>query len=89
SWSSACGVAAAATGLRTWQPARRPRVVELDARVRWTRLEVLETTGGSPFHTEGTVRFRAHHVERGRAGHLEEHSRFARHAGAWVYVGAI
>ncbi|WP_440099041.1 YchJ family protein [Streptosporangium sp. H16] len=75
--------------LRSWHPSTRPPVVELDRSVRWTRLEVLETTGGSSFHTEGTVRFRAHYVERGKEGHMEEHSRFARHAGDWVYVGAL
>ncbi|MFI6506798.1 YchJ family protein [Streptosporangium sp. NPDC050855] len=86
---SAFGVGDAAYLLSTWHPSTRPPGVELDDRIRWTRLEVLETTGGSAVHTEGTVRFRAHYVERGRAGHLDEHSRFARHAGRWVYVGAI
>ncbi|MEU4536127.1 YchJ family metal-binding protein [Streptosporangium sp. NPDC023825] len=86
---SAFGVGDAGYLQRTWHPSTRPPVVELDDSVRWTRLEVLETTGGSSFHTEGAVRFRAHYVERGEPGHLEEHSRFARHAGNWVYVGAL
>jgi SEC-C motif-containing protein len=75
--------------LRTWHPSTRPPAVDLDRALRWTGLEILEVTGGSAFHTEGTVRFRAHYAERGRAGEMEEHSRFARHAGAWVYVGAL
>ncbi|MFC4059117.1 YchJ family protein [Planomonospora corallina] len=75
--------------LRTWHPATRPLRAGADRSVRWVRLEVLETTGGSVLHTEGTVRFRAHYVERGRAGELEENSRFVRHDGAWVYVGAL
>ncbi|WP_196442325.1 YchJ family protein [Planomonospora sp. ID67723] len=75
--------------LRTWHPATRPPRVDLDRATRWVRLEVLETTGGSTFHTEGTVRFRAHYVDRGSAGHMEEHSRFVRHEGDWVYVGAL
>ncbi|WP_433254207.1 YchJ family protein [Streptosporangium sp. CA-135522] len=75
--------------LRTWHPATRPPHVDLDRTLRWVRLEVLETTGGSAFHTEGTVRFRAHYVEGGRAGQMDEHSRFARHEGGWVYVGAL
>ncbi|MEU4404559.1 YchJ family metal-binding protein [Streptosporangium sp. NPDC023963] len=86
---SAFGVGDAGYLLRTWHPSTRPPVVELDDSVRWTRLEVLETTGGSSFHTEGAVRFRAHYVERGEAGHMEEHSRFARHAGDWAYVGTL
>ncbi|GAA3159013.1 YchJ family metal-binding protein [Planomonospora alba] len=75
--------------LRTWHPATRPSRAGTDRSVRWVRLEVLETTGGSVFHTEGTVRFRAHYVERGRTGELEENSRFVRHEGAWAYVGAL
>ncbi|GII04416.1 YchJ family protein [Planobispora takensis] len=75
--------------LRTWHPAARPPRVDLDKTVRWVRLEVLETTGGSAFHTEGTVRFRAHYVERGNAGLMDENSRFVRHEGRWVYAGAL
>ncbi|GAA2404534.1 YchJ family metal-binding protein [Streptomyces glaucosporus] len=74
--------------LRTWHPGTRPGELELDPALRWRRLEVLSTTGGSPFHTEGTVAFRAHYTERGREGVLEEHSRFTRHGGAWVYLDA-
>ncbi|GAA2447669.1 YchJ family protein [Streptomyces macrosporus] len=74
--------------LRTWHPDTRPDELELDPATRWRRLEVVACTGGSPFHTEGTVAFRAHYTERGREGVLEEHSRFVRHAGAWVYLDA-
>jgi SEC-C motif domain protein len=73
--------------LRTWHPADRPPSVGLDRKVRWTRLEVLETTGGTVVHTEGTVRFRAHFLERGRPGEMEENSRFVRIDGRWVYAG--
>ena len=75
--------------LRTWHPATRPAEAGADRRTRWTGLEVLETDRGGPFDTEGTVRFRAHYVERGRRGQLEENSRFVRHEGAWVYVGQV
>ncbi len=67
--------------LQTWHPSTRPRDLRLDG-TRWTRLEVLATSGGGLLETEGTVRFRAHHDR----GVLEEHSRFAREAGRWVYV---
>jgi len=73
--------------LRTWHPATRPAEAGADRRTRWTGLEVLETGRGGPLDTEGTVRFRARYVERGRRGVLEENSRFVRHEGAWVYVG--
>ncbi|GAA3620984.1 YchJ family metal-binding protein [Nonomuraea rosea] len=86
---SAFGVGDAAYLLRTWHPAARPARVDLDKKVRWVRLEVLESTGGSVVHTEGTVRFRAHYVDRGRPGEMEEHSRFVRLDGRWVYEGAL
>ena len=73
--------------LRSWDPATRPPRLELDPTLRWTQLEVLATTGGRLLDTEGTVEFRAHHEQHGRAGVLHEHSRFARAGGRWVYVG--
>jgi SEC-C motif-containing protein len=72
--------------LRTWDPATRPDRLELDSSTRWTGLEILGATGGTPFHTTGTVTFRAHFTLRGRAGSQHEASRFVRHDGAWVYV---
>ena len=75
--------------LRTWHPSTRPPRVGLDTSLRWRRLKVLQTTGGGYLDTEGTVHFRAHYVERNRAGHLEENSRFTVHDGAWLYVGPV
>jgi SEC-C motif-containing protein len=71
--------------LRTWHPDTRPPQLRLEPEPRWLRLEVLATTGGGPFHTEGTVEFRAHYRDGGRPGVLHEVSRFVHHAGAWVY----
>ncbi|MDQ1020802.1 YchJ family protein [Streptomyces afghaniensis] len=68
--------------LRTWHPRTRPGTLELDPRMRWTGLEILETTDGSAFHSVGTVEFRASY----RGGSLHERSRFERVDGAWVYV---
>ncbi len=66
---------------RTWDPATRPR--RLDLRLRWTRLEIRGATGGGPDDTVGTVEFRAHHT----AGVLRENSRFRRaDDGRWLYV---
>lgn len=75
--------------LKTWHPSTRPGSVEFDKGLRWTELEVLESKDGAPFQKTGTVRFRAHYIERGKRGHMEEHSRFSRHEDAWVYVGPI
>ncbi|MFI7151360.1 YchJ family protein [Nonomuraea sp. NPDC050022] len=85
---SAFSVGDAGYLLRTWHPAARPARLDLDRGTRWTRLEILETTGGSVVSTEGTVRFRAHYTDNGEAGSMEEHSRFVRHEGAWTYAGA-
>ncbi|MFG3259719.1 YchJ family protein [Streptomyces sp. NPDC048172] len=75
--------------LRTWHPSTRPDRVDPSEGPRWTGLEILGTTAGSAFHTEGTVTFRAHYTAQGRAGTQEEHSRFVRHEGAWVYLDAV
>ncbi|OIJ90742.1 hypothetical protein BIV25_31145 [Streptomyces sp. MUSC 14] len=68
--------------LRTWHPRTRPERLELDPRMRWTGLEIVDSTDGSAFHTTGTVTFRASY----RGGALHERSRFERVDGAWVYV---
>ncbi|MEU6385378.1 YchJ family metal-binding protein [Streptomyces bauhiniae] len=68
--------------VRTWHPRTRPEGLDLDPGMRWAGLEILETEGGSAFHTTGTVTFRASY----RGGSLHERSRFERVDGAWVYV---
>lgn len=79
--------------LRTWHSSARPDSLELDSGTRWTGLEVLRTTGGGFLHTEGTVEFRAHYVDNGRGGVVQEHvmqenSRFVRENGTWLYLDA-
>ncbi|MFE2374154.1 YchJ family protein [Streptomyces sp. NPDC059398] len=83
---SAFAVEDAAYLLRSWHPGTRPPRVDFDAGQRWQRLEILAATGGTAFHTTGTVTFRAHCTVRGEPGELREHSRFERYEGAWVYV---
>ncbi|MDF3290522.1 YchJ family protein [Streptomyces silvisoli] len=75
--------------LRSWHPDTRPPRVDFDPGLRWERLEVLGGAGGSAFHTEATVEFRAHYTDRGRAGELHENSRFVRHDGDWVYLDGV
>jgi SEC-C motif-containing protein len=73
--------------LRTWHPDTRPARLDLADGPRWAGLEILATSGGSAFHSEGTVTFRAHYATvDGASGTQSEHSRFVRHEGAWVYV---
>ncbi|MGY1673120.1 YchJ family protein [Geodermatophilus sp. SYSU D00710] len=72
--------------LATWDPATRPRTLDLDPGVRWTGLEVLGTTGGGLFDAEGTVTFRASARAGGEQHVQAERSRFRRVGGRWVYV---
>jgi SEC-C motif-containing protein len=81
---SAFVVRDAAYLLRTWAAEHRPSTVRFDDRV-WTGLEIIGRTGGSAFHTEGTVEFRAHHRTGRVAGEQRENSRFVRAEGDWVY----
>ena len=75
--------------LSSWHSSTRPASLGLDPGLRWTRLHVVETSAGGLLDTVGTVRFRAHHVRQGVPGVLEEHSRFGREDGRWVYVGPV
>ncbi|WP_344444755.1 YchJ family protein [Kitasatospora nipponensis] len=72
--------------LRSWHPDTRPATVDFAPDLHWVRLEILGSTGGSAFHPEGTVEFRAHYREAGGPGTMHENSRFLRHQGAWVYL---
>ncbi|MDH6130572.1 YchJ family protein [Kitasatospora sp. GP82] len=75
--------------LRSWHPDTRPERLDLDSRLRWVRLEIVATADGGPFHSEGTVRFRAHYADGRQEGSMEELSRFVRVDGAWVYVDGV
>ncbi len=75
--------------LASWHSTTRPTSVRFDPDLRWTRLEVVATSGGGLLDTAGTVHFRAGHVRRGAVGVLEEHSRFGREDGRWVYVAPV
>ncbi|MBY6351609.1 YchJ family protein [Rhodococcoides corynebacterioides] len=75
--------------LATWHPATRPSTLDLDDGRVWTSLDILGTTAGGPFHTEGTVEFEAHFRDGRRSGRLRETSTFARVDGRWVYVDGI
>ncbi|MFB9909483.1 YchJ family protein [Allokutzneria oryzae] len=83
---SAFAVSDEAYLLRTWHPATRPSSVDFDRKQRWTGLEILGSTGGGVFHTEGTVEFVARYSYRGRVEQMWENSAFARVDGLWVYV---
>jgi SEC-C motif-containing protein len=75
--------------LRTWHPSSRPRTLELDPKIQWTRLAVLETDGGGLLDTTGTVKFRAIYVLDGKRHVMDETSRFVREGKRWLYVGPV
>lgn len=86
---SAFVVRDAAYLLRTWAGAHRPPDIDFDRDLRWTGLDIVGTTGGTAFHSTGTVEFRAHFEHRGSAGVHEESSRFVRENGQWVCDRAV
>ncbi|MFH8570450.1 YchJ family protein [Streptomyces sp. NPDC017993] len=86
---SAFAVGDAGYLLRTWHPSTRPEGLDFEPAQRWTGLDILGTTGGSAFHAEGTVEFRAHYSLHGDTGSQHENSRFVREDGRWVYVDAL
>ena len=57
--------------------------------MRWTGLDVLATTGGSPLDHEATVEFRADYRVAGQDGAQHENSRFLRESGQWRYVDGV
>lgn len=83
---SAFAVGDAAYLLTSWHPATRPAELDLDAELRWYRLDVLATERGGPFDREGTVAFAAHHRGPDGAGVQRETSRFTRVDGRWCYL---
>ena len=67
--------------LVSWHPDTRPDDLELDDAMRWYRLDIESTSGGSPFDTEGEVTFTAFYKTGSERGSLHERSRFGRDGG--------
>ncbi|EON32917.1 hypothetical protein GTC6_09644 [Gordonia terrae C-6] len=75
--------------LASWHPDTRPAALELDESMRWYRLDIESSVGGSPFDTEGEVTFTAYYRRGAERGSLHERSRFTRSEGRWVYVDGV
>lgn len=75
--------------LATWHPDTRPSRITFRSDQEWTGLEIFDTTGGTMFDDEGTVRFAASFSTPEGDRRLLELSRFVRHDGQWTYVEAI
>lgn len=85
---SAFAVGESAYLLHSWHPDTRPGYIRFVPDRRWTRLDVLQASGG-PLASEGSVEFEAHFEQGGHHDVLHEHSRFLRHDGRWVYLGPL
>jgi SEC-C motif domain protein len=74
--------------LDTWHPSTRPVEIEsLEPGLKWLGLTVRSARLRGP--DEGEVAFVARYKIGGRAGRMEEVSRFVREAGHWYYVDAL
>ena len=74
--------------LDTWHPTTRPSALELDASLRWYRLDILAVSGGGLLDDAGTVEFRAYYRSPAGSGEQQELSRFGKLQGRWFYVDA-
>lgn len=78
--------------LRTWHPDERPDSLELDSDQQWYLLEILGTTRGAPFDSDGVVSFRAHYrsaANRKLRDSFTETSSFAKVGQQWLYIKAL
>lgn len=78
--------------LATWHPDTRPEALSLEEptaqRTRWLGLSVHEHTTTDPDHAQ--VRFTARYrIGGGSAVKMQEHSRFVRQEGRWLYLDAL
>lgn len=73
--------------LRSWHPSTRPRELDLDDDITWTRLDIRDLVAGGPFASDGVVAFEAHfrHAD-GARDSLRERSRFLREERVWTYL---
>lgn len=89
---SAFAVGDASYLLHTWHPSTRPASLQLDPDQQWYLLEILGTSGGGLFDTQGVVSFRAHYrsaANRKLKDSLTETSSFVREERQWLYVEAL
>lgn len=78
--------------LQTWHASTRPASLLLDPGQQWYRLDILSTSGGGLFDTQGVVSFTAHYrsaADRKDRGSLNETSSFLRADKQWFYVEAL
>ncbi|MDX8382521.1 MAG: YchJ family metal-binding protein [Ghiorsea sp.] len=71
----------------TWAAETRPKLDEMGGTsLHWMHLHIVSCEEGLEDDAKGEVRFVASYVSSNKGKHLEEHSRFVRQEGRWVYV---
>jgi len=72
----------------TWHASTRPAQIGLEAGnpVQWLSLTIQRTEAGTIGDSEGVVEFVARYKVNGKAGRLQETSRFLKENGQWFYV---
>lgn len=74
--------------LATWHSSTRPASLDLDERVEWRQLDIVDTQAGQAGDDTGIVEFVAVYRETasGQFGQQRERSTFVCEDGAWFYV---
>ena len=57
--------------------------------VKWSRLEILNTTKGLKHDEKGTVEFKAYFIENTSEQFIHENSQFVKEYGIWMYLGFV
>ncbi|WP_373321473.1 YchJ family protein [Vogesella indigofera] len=71
---------------QSWAAESLPDEPLLDAAVKWLGLTILSTEAGGEQDQTGVVTFVARYKVNGRAGRMQERSRFVRQQGLWRYL---
>jgi SEC-C motif-containing protein len=75
--------------LASWHPSTRPATIDLDSKLRWRGLQIVDVVDGTMDDETGLVEFRATYVVApGDVRVLHERSRFIRERGRWYYLDA-
>lgn len=72
--------------LVSWDPSTRPNDLTVDDGTRWLRLDIIATSGGGPFDSDGIVEFEAFYRDGDGRNSLHERSRFIKDGRRWYYV---
>lgn len=73
--------------LSTWHASTRPSVLALEKEItRWSGLTIVSAEPVAAGAFEGEVEFIARYKINGKAGKLQECSRFIKESGCWFYV---